>query len=644
MKFLFPILTLLAGTGLGYLLFHKKIETSQSASSPFSLVEDVVSVSYPIDRSPENPGPRMLIEEIDDYGAWLSSLDGLPRSQRLASLYTAMASLSISEYGDVIDSLLGVEAKQHQTFINGLLESWAETDPKSMLGYLDALPQGDFRQKRRMKALSQLAKVDFDAAWAYIRNPPDLPDGMPFPIAIGFFLNEVSKDNPERVLQMLQQPELKKDQSLKSLYRSVFKGIAKSDPSRAQLLASNLPAGQQKTSALTGLIQSTYGKDPLAAKAWLESLPMDASVSRALLSLNGTLSLPTTIEEAEAIANSEPDAAKRRQMVRMINTYGLIKGKSFDEVLQVYEWLEANGSARSVSPFIDQMMSEDQARTIDFVINLPLGRSRMYAINNLANKMANQDIAAAMDFANSLDFEDERQAVLSSVAESIMKDTPEEAIEQLNLLDDVYLERRIAGRISGDLAAYDYGKALAWVNSIEDEKAFNEAQTSLVKTLAGQNMQQAVEYVLSDVAPEERDEFLSMCVLSVSKQNPEEAVDWLGKSIMEDSEQLDQLYQDVTNTYMRFDSIAASEWIAGLETGPQRDSAVKGLVNNIVRYDPDSALIWSSTIENKSSRMNMMQSSVQQLLQKDPKTAESAILDADINDEEKDQLLKLVKS
>ncbi|MEO0508704.1 MAG: hypothetical protein AAF065_02450 [Verrucomicrobiota bacterium] len=648
MKLLPLVFALLAGTGLGYLLFHEEIETNEDTSLDLSIFEDVVPASYSVNENPENPSAAplapMLIEEIDDFGAWLFSLNDLPRSQQSVRLDAVVASLSTSEYGRVIDSLVGVESELSQTFIDKLWANWAETDPKGILVYLDTLPRDDARQKRRAEALDELARVDFNTTWAYVQS---LPDGVPFAVTINSFLKMALEYNPERVLQILQQPEFEKDQNLQYLYRDVFNSIAKSDPSRAQSLASNLLASQQKTSALNGLVMSIYGKDTVAARAWLESLTMDSSVNRALLYLN-SLNNPATIEEAEFMINSEPDIAKRRQMIERLNIYELVNGKSFDEVLQAYEWLEANSPARTMNRrirnFINEMMKDDQTRTVDFVLDLPLGQSRMNAIGNLASLIANNDVAAAMDFANSLDFEDERQAVLNSMANSMMRDGPENAIEQLYLLDNVYLERRLAGRISSDLAAYDYGQALTWMNNIEDEKAFNEAQTSLVKTLAAQDMQQAVDYVLSDVAPKEHGKFLSMSVLSISKQDPEEAIDWLNKNIIEDPRQLDRLYRDVTSAYMGIDTMAASEWVAGLETGPQRDSAVQGLVNNIVRYDPDSALIWSSTIENEKSRMNMMQGSVRQLLQKDPKAAEAAILDANISDEERDKLLKLVKS
>ncbi|MEO0508703.1 MAG: hypothetical protein AAF065_02445 [Verrucomicrobiota bacterium] len=646
MKLLPFVFTLLAGTGLGYLLFHEETETSESASLAFTVFEDGVPASYSVDENPGNssvaPLAPMLTEEISDYGVWLRLLDDLPRNQQMARVYAAMASLSTSEYGDVIDSLIGVEAEQHQTFINGLFKSWAEIDPKGMLDYLDALPQDDARQKRRVEAMGQFAKVDFDAAWAYFQN---LPNSMLFSVSANYLLNQAREYRPERVLQIIQEAKFKNTVSSDNICRNIFNSLGKSDPSRAQSLASNLPVGKLKTSALISLVYTIYGnKNTVDARAWLNSLPMDSSVGEALLSLNNVYHNPATIEEAEDIINTEPDAKKRRQIIKNMDLFGLLKGRSFDDVLQLYEVLEANGSEKNVHRFVEQMMAKDQARTVDFVLDLPLGQSRVTAIRRLASIISNQDLTAAMDFADSLDFEDERKTVLSLMTNSIQKNGPEKAIELLDLLDNAYLENSLAGWVSGALAEYDYDRALAWVDSIEDEKAFNDAQTSLVQTLAVQDMQQAVNYVLSDVAPKERDKFLSMSVLSISRKDPEEAIDWLNKNIIEDPGQLDRLYQDVTKSFMNADSMAASEWVASLETGPQRDSAVQGLVNNIVRYDPDSALIWSSTIENEKSRMNMMQSSVQQLLKKNPKVAEEAILDAGISDEERDELLKLVKS
>lgn len=127
-------------------------------------------------------------------------------------------------------------------------------------------------------------------------------------------------------------------------------------------------------------------------------------------------------------------------------------------------------------------------------------------------------------------------------------------------------------------------------------------------------------------------------------EDPARGVEWLDR--LDEQELLgnysQSAYQQVANSYIRFDPMAASEWIATLEGGKNRDGAVSSLVNQIHRTDPEAAFEWAATVDGNNTRKHSLERSVREWGKVDPDAAFQAVKDAGIETSEKERLFKMI--
>ena len=89
---------------------------------------------------------------------------------------------------------------------------------------------------------------------------------------------------------------------------------------------------------------------------------------------------------------------------------------------------------------------------------------------------------------------------------------------------------------------------------------------------------------------------------------------------------------------MKRDSLAASEWIAQLPSGPDRDAGANILVNEIAGDSPDEAWQWAVAIRDSSLRMDSAHKALENLAGRDPVEALRRIDSASLTDSEKQWL------
>jgi hypothetical protein len=128
-----------------------------------------------------------------------------------------------------------------------------------------------------------------------------------------------------------------------------------------------------------------------------------------------------------------------------------------------------------------------------------------------------------------------------------------------------------------------------------------------------------------------------------AREDPETAVAWLGQIPQSDQIKQTQIYNRVTQAYVQHDPMAASEWVATLDDGPERDASVTSLVSNISRTDPEAGFIWSEPITDENTRKNTLNQTVRKWVKIDPDAAYEAVREAKMSAEEKEPLLKIIE-
>jgi hypothetical protein len=53
---------------------------------------------------------------------------------------------------------------------------------------------------------------------------------------------------------------------------------------------------------------------------------------------------------------------------------------------------------------------------------------------------------------------------------------------------------------------------------------------------------------------------------------------------------------EIAKSFVEYDPVGASEWLAKQAPSPERDQAIKALVEKIRPYDPEGAEAWQNTL------------------------------------------------
>ncbi|MGB0344209.1 MAG: hypothetical protein ACPGGJ_02350, partial [Coraliomargarita sp.] len=85
------------------------------------------------------------------------------------------------------------------------------------------------------------------------------------------------------------------------------------------------------------------------------------------------------------------------------------------------------------------------------------------------------------------------------------------------------------------------------------------------------------------------------------------------------------------------------KWVESLEAGPARDQSVAVLVQNVSDSDPEAGFIWAQTLGDDGKRERSLKQSLKKWVQRDPEAAKNAVDAADLPEEEKKPLLKILE-
>jgi hypothetical protein len=293
-----------------------------------------------------------------------------------------------------------------------------------------------------------------------------------------------------------------------------------------------------------------------------------------------------------------------------------LKGARASEYPAIIESLESGDygrMGREMRGILETRWAEvDPQGMLAYALEQPRSRSRRI-FRPLFTAWAKRDVSAAFTAARQLDTRNEQRMAVQSVINSVAGEQPERAIE---------------------MARDFYGENLPhrgqWVfRSIFQNWAREDGEAA---TFA---------YISREVEADTQGTVLQRAYNKWARSDPEAAIAWLDRLPEGAESQRSSIYRSVANAYIRHDPMAASEWISGLDEGPERDQSVERLVNSIAKTDPEAGFIWAATMDDASKRKNSLRRSLQAWKETDPESARRAIVNADIEAEEKEPLLKL---
>jgi hypothetical protein len=643
MKWVLAVVALLLGFAGGFLFAPKGGDRPVAGGARLAVIGDSgevmrsgVSVANAEAVTALEPGP--ITED------WLSSINELDAFDQIGALYARLKDFTPSEFPQLMQELGSFSGSAMNWQVRSMIVTrWAQVDPQGMLAYAQQ-EKGTLSWSLYSSLFSAWSKQDPQAAYAAAMNL-DTPRSQQ--AAVQAVINTMAETQPQRAIEMAEEYFGGEIGSRgRWIYQSIYRNWAQQDGPAARQSALNLEDGIAKTSALAGAMQEWVANDPLAALAWLDSLPMDSAVygSRKEVFRNF---LNQDFEVAKDYIESVEDPLDRRKILENLQFHNLAWRKSYEEIEAVFDWIGtvATGQAydNRISSIISAMAQNDPDRAVDFVLNMRPGNARMNGLNAIGSKLVEVDPKLAFEFVNSLTYEDEKRRALGSMGWRLSQQGVESASALVASNEDPIVQRQLAARISGEWSNYDQASALAWSESLTDDQARKSALRSVLNNWIESDPAATFAYVENSMEGADQGSALRDAFTTWARNDPETAVAWLDRLPESAEDRKADIYRGVANSFINHDPLAASEWIATIDEGPERDQSVETLVNNIARSDPEAGFIWAATVGDADKRKNTLRRSVQEWVKTDPDAAHQAIVDAEIEAAEKEQLLKIVE-
>jgi hypothetical protein len=533
----------------------------------------------------------------------IEAMAGLDRYWAIGELVEA---LPLSEYPHALQLLQNVD-RTLQAEVTALIErQWACSDPQAMWDYTFVLKEdlGIYTNEASFLELSPegverawdqaLALVDVERRQQLLtlllqRQLPEDPAKVLQALSLvshtgpfGLFyidraLDEISSNSPYAIIQYLEANPVQSQLS-KLLYEEAFRALAKDDRHMALGMAAELPLGDVKKSALIGSLDELAQHDLNRAIANLDSIPMDSTVyeaRKALIRQIGT----KDFESVKALIRSQEDSDVRREYYQNVSLEGLARGKSFDEVLEVYMWAEAqpvvNVWPNRKTMLYSQLVRHDLQRAADLILELPPGEDRMIGLVSLSDQLMKTDLQAVFDLTRDLSHVDERERILKGLGNQLLEGGVESAGAFLLKNDDSFLQRKFSSDLIGRWAAFDREAAHEWILHLTDPDALRSARAELVVAWGKQDPAATANYIDAEFDESEHGWVYGSVVSSLANEDPIAAVEWLNYVPEDAFSNESAVSRNIASAYIRMDSMAASEWIAELDSGVHRDAAIE---------------------------------------------------------------------
>jgi len=643
MRWLAPLIALFVGLLVGYLIFDADAPVALTGTGTTEASSGPDTPQSPKDASPSEPLTEAEASAAEAAGLtkeWFEALERKDQIDQLDALLARMRTASLDDFPELLGAIRKFGGNMRWMARNLLVTRWAEADPDGMLAYIEAQPSQE-QWGLRSALYEAWARDNAEAAFASARN---LTHRREQQNAMQTIIRTVADGDPRRAIELAGEME---DHGHRNdwVYQNIFSAWANDDPAAARQAALAMEDGREKVRALTGAIQQWMHDDPLAALDWLDSLPADGTVYRSRKEVFRNM-LNRDFETAREYLASRTDPIQRREILSNLYLANYARNRDFDDITEVYDWLGevATGQIydRKVSEVVRAMARIDPERAKQFALQLPPGAARMNTIGNLASELSGRDPAAAFAFIESLPYEDERDRALGNMGWQLARYHLEEGTRLIASSDNAKLQQRLAGRLTDEWSKYDREGALAWAESLENPSARQNAIRPVFENWLEADPHAALAYMEATREEYSLDGSLSHAFGQWTREDPAAATEALALLPESVDDRRSDIYRQVANRYVRHDPMAASEWIATLDDGPERDESVDSLVSHIADSEPDSAFIWAATIDDAGKRKNGLNRAVRKWAETDPDAAFEAIKDARIEAEEKKPLFELL--
>ncbi len=337
---------------------------------------------------------------------------------------------------------------------------------------------------------------------------------------------------------------------------------------------------------------------------------------------------------ARAILDMPRGPQRREALHRLASRWGRSDPQA---ALRWSEGLTGRDQFSTMEDILRHWSEEDPAAAADYVAQLPGSEHSLHLLRDLSHRWAETDRSAALEWSMALDDPALRMRALRGVASSWAEHEPAEAAAfTTNSLESVNERHHVLEAVARRWAERDLQGALQWARDLESGDQ-QRATQSVLRLVAEHNpseaatLYQEIANELPATGPISREyRHMAQEVARVwSSSNPAEAAQW-ALSLPEKGSIQRGAVGDVTEQWMRIDSMAAGEWISSLPAGRTRDGASERVVHMTTHTDPGTAFDWAQSISEDNRRFGLIHHTLSQWRNVDQPAAQQALSTADI--------------
>jgi len=344
---------------------------------------------------------------------------------------------------------------------------------------------------------------------------------------------------------------------------------------------------------------------------------------------------PTNFAALGTTILSMPSGPQRRHALhRLASRWGRSDPQA---ALRWSEGLTGRDHFATMEDILRHWSDEDPAAAADYVTQLPGSEHTMHLLRDLSHRWAESDRSGALEWSMALENPALRMRAIRGVASSWAENDPAGAARfTTDALQTVNERHHVIEAVARRWGEQDLQGALEWARGLEDGDQ-QRATQSVLRLVAEHNPSEAAN-IYQDIAaelpqngPVSREyRHMAQEVARVwSSSDPVEAAQW-ALGLPERGSIRREAVGDVTEQWMRIDSMAAGEWINSLPAGRTRDGASERVVHMTTNSDPRTAFAWAQSLSEDHRRFGLMHHTLTEWSVVDRPAARQALSTADL--------------
>lgn len=358
----------------------------------------------------------------------------------------------------------------------GAMADWMEADPVAALGWLDALPVDSAVHGSRKQVFQQFLNNDFDVAKDYIESVED-PTARRAVLENLQFHNltwQKSTEEIEAIVDWI--GTVARGQVYDSQVSNLISAMTQSDPDRATEFVLNMRPGNARMNSLGSLGNQLAMSDPVAALAFVDSLPYEDEKQRVLNSMSWALT-HKSVELSSRLIGEHNDPLVQQQLASRIASewadYDVPGALAWSESLS-----DEQASESAVSDVLGRWIESDPAATLAYIDRRIEGEKQGHVLQRAYNQWARSDPEEAVAWLDRLPegTTSHRASIYRTVANAYIRHDPMAASEWISEIEPGPERDQSVESLVSSIAKTDPEAGFIWAGTMGDA---NQRKNSL---------------------------------------------------------------------------------------------------------------------------------------------------------------------